>query len=219
MTARYICLEGLEGTSKSTQTKQLAEYLRNKGYKVLETREPGVPLAPLTMTLRGIMLDKQYDDQLTVSAREMISQAIRSIHMEKVVGPALEQYDFIIQDRGLLSGFAYGLACGNEENLLWQLAGAATGRHYRQDILGVYDNIIMLRLDTQEGLNRASTKKEFAAGDAIEAKGVSFMDKVKDNFEYFLNTFPLSDNRVTEVDITGKTIPEVTQEIVMKLGV
>jgi dTMP kinase len=103
-TAKYICFEGTEGSGKSTQTQKLVDYLRSKGYKVLQTKEPGTPLSPLTMELRKIMLDSQYESQLTMTARELISQAIRSIHLERVVIPALSEYDYIIQDRGILSG-------------------------------------------------------------------------------------------------------------------
>ena len=111
--AKYICLEGTEGVGKTTQTRKLVDTLRARGYAVLETKEPGSPHSPLTMTLRGIMLDNQYDSQMTRPAREFISQAIRSIHLEQVIVPNLYKYDFIIQDRGILSGYAYGTACGN----------------------------------------------------------------------------------------------------------
>ena len=111
--ARYICLEGIEGVGKTTQTDLLVKTLRDRGFSVLQTKEPGTPLVPLTMVLRGIMLDNQYDAQMTRPAREFISQAIRSIHLEQLIVPNLDKYDFIIQDRGVLSGYAYGTACGN----------------------------------------------------------------------------------------------------------
>src|SRR5512135_1519125 len=97
--AKYICFEGTEGSFKTTNAVMLAKYLEGKGYKVLLTKEPGTPLSPLTMELRGIMLDAQYESQMTMVAREFISQAIRSIHIEKIILPALQEYDFIIQDR------------------------------------------------------------------------------------------------------------------------
>jgi len=37
----FITLEGPEGSGKSSQLPGLAEFLRNSGYRVVETREPG----------------------------------------------------------------------------------------------------------------------------------------------------------------------------------
>ena len=37
----FIALEGLDGSGKSTQGNIIKEYLLNKGYDVVFTREPG----------------------------------------------------------------------------------------------------------------------------------------------------------------------------------
>ena len=84
--ARYIVLEGTEGVGKTTQTVTLVNYLERQGYSCLQTKEPGTVHSPLTMELRNIMLNAKYDEQLTTSSRELISQAIRSIHLEQVNG-------------------------------------------------------------------------------------------------------------------------------------
>lgn len=215
MKARYICFEGTEGVGKTTQTQKLADYLRAKGYRVLQTKEPGTPLAPLTMLLRGVMLDKQYDAELTAPARELISQAIRSIHMDKVVVPALLTHDFIIQDRGVLSGLAYGSACGNDLDRLISLSEYITenAREHLND--GIYDDIIYLKGDTSEGLKKAlSSKQEFAAGDAMEAKGNSFLQTVSTNMDELAQSF---NSRLIQVD--GKGIDEVFTEILSALKI
>jgi dTMP kinase len=213
--AKYICFEGTEGVGKTTQTQRLVEYLRGKGYKVLQTKEPGTPLAPLTMQLRGIMLDKQYDDQLTAPARELISQAIRSIHLEKVVVPALTQYDYIIQDRGILSGLAYGTACGNHMHDIDRLVTYITASSIHCLPAGLYDAVIYLKGDVAAGLNKAlQSKQEFAAGDAIEAKGSSFLQAVSSNMDEMSKAF---NTHVIQVD--GKTIEGVLSEIVRTLDI
>ena len=38
----FITFEGADGCGKTTQLKLLAEYLTEKGYEVVITREPGV---------------------------------------------------------------------------------------------------------------------------------------------------------------------------------
>lgn len=211
--AKYFCLEGTEGSGKTTHTAKLVKYLQDKGFKVLQTKEPGTPLAPLTMELRGIMLDAKYDSQLTVPAREFISQAIRAIHIEKVIVPALEEYDYIIQDRGILSGFAYGHACGNGHLFLAQLAAEAC-RAAKCDWHDLYDKIIYMRVDPEKGLATAkNAKQEFAAGDAIEAKGNEFMRRVRKDMDEMVHAFPHC-----TIDMEGKTVEENFNEILRNIG-
>lgn len=210
--AKYICFEGTEGSGKTTHCKKLAEYLRAKGFSVLESKEPGTPLAPLTMELRGIMLDAKYEPQMTVAAREFISQAIRSIHIEKVILPALEEYDYIIQDRGILSGFAYGHACGNGHLFLSQLAAEACSSA-KCDWHDLYDKVIYMKVDPTVGLLSAqNAKKEFAAGDAIEAKGSEFMQRVRKDMDEMVHAFPHC-----TINMEGKTVEENFNEILRQL--
>ena len=212
MQAKYICFEGTEGVGKTTQTNNLVQYLEEKGFKVLQTREPGTPLSPLTMKLRGIMLDAQYENEMTVPARELVSQAIRSIHLQNVVKPALDKYDFIIQDRGILSGLAYGTACGNDSDWLNDLACQVN--HVNDNYTDMYDSVIYLTGDVSKGLEIAkNSKQEFEAGDAMEAKGNSFMLKVADNMNEFSKHFNTS-----KICVDGKNIDEVFQEILISLN-
>lgn len=210
-TARYICFEGTEGVGKTTQTQKIVDYLRGKGYKVLQTKEPGTPHSPLTMTLRGIMLDNQYDKEMTRQSRELISQAIRSIHLERVVYPALEQYDFIIQDRGFLSGYAYGTACGNRVDDIFNLQKyLGIG-----DMHGLYDDVILLKGNISKGLDRAlSSKKEFATGDAMESRGTGFLSTAGQNMDEHSRMF---NTRVVDVD--GKSIEQVFADILAALNI
>ena len=211
--AVYICLEGTEGVGKTTQTQKLVDHLRSRGHKVLQTKEPGTAHAPLTLQLRAIMLDKQYDEQLTAPARELVSQAIRSIHIEKVIIPALTEYDYIVQDRGILSGLAYGTACGNDVELLATLANYVITPANGLTAEGVYDCIIYLRGDTSAGLKKAlQAKQEFATGDAMESRGDSFMQAVSSNMDEMSEAF-----NTTAISVDGKNIDEVFQEILRAL--
>jgi len=208
--ARYICLEGTEGVGKTTQTQKLVDFLRSKGYSVLQTKEPGTPLSPLTMQLRAIMLDKQYDAELTAPARELVSQAIRSIHLEKVVQPALSKYDFIVQDRGILSGFSYGTACGNDPDWLQELtAKIVPADMYMNNGKLLYDDVIVLTGNISKGLERAlSSKQEFAAGDAMEARGTSFLNSASVNMINMSKDF-----NANVISVDGKNIDQVFADI------
>lgn len=209
MKARYICFEGTEGVGKTTQTKKLYEYLIGRGYKVLLTKEPGTTHLPITMKLREIMLSNEFDSQLTVKSREYISQAIRNIHIEKLILPSLEKYDFIIQDRGILSGLAYGEACGNDISFLKLL------NSHSCDMYKLYDDVIYLKGNVKDSLSKALTsKKEFESGDAMEGKGLSFMEIVSDNMDIHSKNF-----NTLYVNITDKDIEDVFKEIKMLLKI
>jgi dTMP kinase len=206
--ARYIVLEGTEGVGKTTQTQKLADHLKAKGFKVLVTKEPGTPLSPLTMEMRGLMLDKQYDEEMTVHAREFISQAIRSVHIEKIIRPALENYDYIIQDRGILSGLAYGTACGNDENFLERMSLLHDKYFY-----SLYDAVLYLQGDVSKGLETAlNSKQEFEAGDAMEAKGSDFLTIVKNNMDRQSKRF-----NTVNISVDGKDIETVFNEMLVAL--
>lgn len=211
--AKYFVLEGVEGCGKTTHCKLLAEYLRSKGFRVLETKEPGTPLAPLTMELRKVMLDAKYESQMTPVAREFVSQAIRSIHVEKVIIPALQEYDYIIQDRGILSGLSYGHACGNQHLFLAQLASEVC-KNTGGDWSELYDMVVYLKNDVTKGLEIAKqSKQEFATGDAIEAKGNEFMATVAKDMDRMVNAFPYC-----IINVEGKSVDENFREILRNLN-
>jgi thymidylate kinase len=208
---RYICLEGTEGVGKTTIAGMLVKHLRDAGYAVLDTKEPGTNHLPVTQQLRAIMLDQQYDAQLGRTARELISQSIRAAHIEKLIIPALGNYDFIIQDRGMLSGLAYGEACHNSRELLMTLASVATsgtGKRWNQ----LYDQVILLHGDARSCLKRAQAcKQEFAAGDAMEAKGSDFMLEVARNMRFHHQQNFSGHPRI---DVNDKSIDEVFAAVI-----
>lgn len=204
--ATHICFEGTEGCFKTTNAKALSDYLRAEGNTVLETKEPGSAHLPLTMSLRAIMLDSKYEKEMTRQAREFISQAIRSIHVTHLLRPAMTEYDFIVQDRGMLSGIAYGVACGNSKKEIEQLLSFIYDGKVDE-----YDLIVFLQGDTEAGLKTAvSSKQEFEGGDAMEAKGLSFMKEVEAYFYQLLKTR----KNVVVVNVVNKSREDILSEII-----
>ena len=56
---KLITFEGIEGCGKSTLAKELYEYLKNKNYKVVFTREPGG--GKLGEKIREILLNNELE--------------------------------------------------------------------------------------------------------------------------------------------------------------
>lgn len=186
----YICIEGTEGMGKGTYVDRIIEHYTKNNVSTFLTKEPGVHYSPLTMALREIALDGRYSNEMTVEARELLMQANRSVHLQSHIFPLIEKgnTDLIIQDRGLLSGITYGVACGNkEENIKFLVNMILNGK---TDLYNLYDLIIVLTGDVEAGLNRAlKAKKEFESGDAMENKGASFQKEVSRLFQYYSKDF------------------------------
>jgi dTMP kinase len=101
-----IVFEGGEGAGKSTQAIRLAQYLRDKGLTVLETREPGG--TPLAEDIRNVFKGIPKSGDIPTPRTELLLvMAARAQHVEKIVKPALADGQWIICDRFLDSSYIY----------------------------------------------------------------------------------------------------------------
>jgi dTMP kinase len=120
----FITLEGIDGCGKSTQARLLAKKLRQMGYDVLLTREPGG--TPLGKKLRRILLHP--DSIICPEAELLLYLADRAQHVKTVILPALEDYKIVISERFADSTFAYQAAGrGLPEKTVAALNRAAAG--------------------------------------------------------------------------------------------
>jgi len=100
----FITLEGGEGGGKTTQLNYLAEYLKNKGHKVLTTREPGG--TPEAEKIRNLLVQRQ-SGEWSPMAETLMMFAARVEHIERVIKPALAEGRTVISDRFTDSTYAY----------------------------------------------------------------------------------------------------------------
>ncbi len=103
----FITFEGIEGSGKSTQARLLAEFLKNSGYVVVETREPGG--TPVAERIRDIFLKtpKNTLDSLTPETETSLVLAARSQHVASLIRPALMKGAVVLCDRFSDSTLAY----------------------------------------------------------------------------------------------------------------
>ena len=119
-------LEGPDGAGKSVQAVRLAERLRQRGYPVTFTREPGG--TPLGEQVRAIVLDPA-DTRRGPIADALLFNAARSQHVSDVIRPALERGDVVVCDRYATSTMAYqGYGSGLDREVLAAIAGLRHGR-------------------------------------------------------------------------------------------
>src|SRR5581483_4430225 len=100
----FIALEGGEGAGKTTQARLLAIWLRDQGYDVVTTREPGA--TKIGMRLRAVLLDTAHAG-LSSRAETLLYAADRAEHVAAVITPALDRGAVVVTDRFVDSSLAY----------------------------------------------------------------------------------------------------------------
>jgi dTMP kinase len=102
-----IAVEGIDGTGKSTQVDLLAGYLREKGCKVIQTREPTD--GPYGQKIRQLFVDR---GQCTLEEELELFVEDRRLHVSEVIEPALAKGHIVLTDRYYFSTAAYQGAAG-----------------------------------------------------------------------------------------------------------
>jgi dTMP kinase len=123
---RFITLEGVEGSGKSTQIRHLAEVLTQAGHRVLQTREPGGTAT--AEAIRHILLTTSSHESVTPQAEALLILAARCQHVTHLIRPALRGGTVVLCDRFSDSTFAYQ-GFGRGLDLQWLRAAnkVATG--------------------------------------------------------------------------------------------
>ncbi|HEU5420195.1 MAG TPA: dTMP kinase [Streptosporangiaceae bacterium] len=165
---RLLALEGGEGAGKSTQARLLAIWLRDQGYDVVATHEPGA--TKVGMRLRALLLDTSHAG-LSARAETLMYAADRAEHVASVIAPALERGAIVVTDRYVDSTLAYQGA-GRELPVaeVAELNEWATG--------GLQPDLtFLLDLPAAEGLGRRAR-----SGDRLEAEPAAFHQRVRAGF-------------------------------------
>lgn len=98
---KFITIEGIDGSGKSTFIPVIKEYLESLGETVVLTREPGG--TPLSEQLRKHILE----DNMDITTEALLSFAARKENTEQIIKPALEKNLWVLCDRYTDSTVAY----------------------------------------------------------------------------------------------------------------
>jgi dTMP kinase len=191
----FITFEGLDGCGKSTQMEALAAGLRERGYVVLVTREPGG--TPLGEAIRDLLLDPRHHG-MSSRAEALLYAAARAHLVEQVIRPALEDGQVVLCDRYLDSSLAYqgyGRGLGSDDIITLNV--------WATECL-FPDLTLFLDLDDSVRTGRLA-----AVPDRLEAENEAFHQRVAEGFRELLAVHP---HRIRRVDAQG-TESEVQERV------
>ena len=192
----FITFEGGDGSGKSTQIEKLKDYLENKGFNVVLTREPGG--TKISEDIREIILDSR-NTEMSDMTETLLYAAARAQLVEQVIRPAVERGDMVICDRFVDSSMAYQAYGRGLGDIVWDI---------NKNVVGdcMPDLTILLRLDPEAGMGRISGRKQ----DRIELSSSDFHRRVYEGYLALEKRFP---DRIKGID-ASRGIEEISEEII-----
>ena len=180
--ALFITFEGIEGSGKSTQIRNLSAKLASCGEQVVATREPGG--CQISDAIRGIVLDPAHRDMVP-RAELLLYAAARAQHVAEIIKPALAAGKHVLCDRFFDATTVYqGLGRGLPPETLSAINHFATGSM-------VPDLTLLLDIPAEVGLMRARQRNDSLQLDAesrFEEEDLSFHQRIRTGYLELANS-------------------------------
>ena len=192
----FISIEG-----QTTQSNAIEAALRDFGYTVRRTREPGG--CPISEKIRNLLLDVNNTGMSDIT-EALLYAASRAQHVHQVIKPAIESGEIVLCDRFVDSSVAFQ---GGGREL-----GVALIQQINAPALDgtLPDTTVFLRLDHETALRRRENASEL---DRIESEKASFHARVEAAYDTLIAQDP---ERFIVVDAREK--PEaITEKILSAL--
>ena len=171
MNGKFITFEGPEGSGKTSVIIGVVAYLKEEGYSVLTTREPGG--IKIAEDIRSIILDKD-NVEMDAHAEALLFAASRSQHFNEKILPAMKENKVILCDRFIDSSLAYqGHARGLGIDQVYEINKFAIGDSLPQLTL-------FIDVPPKVGLERVFTN--IRKIDRLDLETLEFHEKVYEGY-------------------------------------
>jgi len=198
----FITLEGPEGSGKTSHIPHLVESLREKGYVIFPTREPGG--TSISEQIRDILHDLK-NAEMHPRTETLLYQAARAQIVEQVIRPRLAAGEIVISDRYFDSTIAYQ-GYGHQQDLseVRALVNYATGGL-------VPDLTILMDIDVEAGLKRKTING--TEWNRLDAYTIEFHQRVRAGYLEMARQEP---KRWVVVDAGGswESVQDALQKVV-----
>ena len=197
----FITFEGLEGSGKSTQAGLLGSRLKEEGYSIVATREPGG--TRIGELIRDITHNKENVD-LTAVGEAYLMAASRAQHVREIIRPALSAGKIVLCDRYIDSSYAYqGYGRELGEEIVMQLNRLAVDG-VLSDLTFLLDVPIKIGIARRNGTNKI---------DRMDLQQEKFYQRVYDGYKIisfkYKNRFRIIDGSIKIEDIAQSIWKEV----------
>ncbi len=199
----FISFEGPDGSGKTTQARLLVEWLRQQGYPVMLTREPGG--TDIGEQIRMVLHDPR-NTEMDARTEILLYSASRAQLVAQCIKPALEAGHIVVSDRYADSTLAYqGYGRGLDLEVLRAITAFATR--------GVLPDLTLyLDVTPEEGLQRR--RAEGREWNRLDAEASEFHHRVRAGYLELASSDP---QRWVIIDAAGP-VEEVQAQIRKVVG-
>ena len=197
MKGKFITLEGIEGSGKSTSLEDIANTLDKKSINYILTKEPGS--GSLGNDLRSLLLSN--DNKISGEVELLLMMADRKNHLDSLVIPNLNNGNWVISDRYLDSTYAY--QGGGRKMDFALIDGLSNSLN-----LPVPDLTILFDLPVEIALERA---KQRANLDRFEKEPLDFHSRIRN---IYISRAKEDSKRIKIVD-SSLSFQEVKDQVVL----
>lgn len=196
-------LEGPDGSGKSTISEIICEKLKEKGFSVVHTREPGG--IEIAEEIRNVILNPK-NTSMDARTEALLYAASRRQHLVEKVVPAVNEGKIVICERFVYSSLAYqGYGRGLGFDDILKINDFAIGEHYP-------DMTIYLDINEEEGLKRIENR---AFKDRLDNESVNFHHLVNEGYKEVLRRF--KDTKVVDATLTVDEVVDKCLELINEL--
>jgi len=196
----FITIEGTDGSGKTTQIRNIEAFLRELGYEVVITRDPGG--TEISESIRKIILDPD-NVKMARTTELLLYYAARAQLANELINPAILEGKIVICDRYIDSTYVYqGFGRGFARETIDKLNDIS--------LSGILPDItFFLDISPEVAMKR---RQNASSLDRIEKEKMDFHMKVYEGYKKLCEMFP---NRIRRIDASKE--PEAVFEDIKKI--
>ncbi|AVQ97572.1 dTMP kinase [Oceanobacillus iheyensis] len=176
----FITFEGGEGAGKTSLLHRISKHLRDQGYDVLATREPGG--IEIAEQIRKVILDPA-NTEMEERTEALLYAASRRQHLIEKVLPALKAGKVVLCDRFIDSSLAYqGHARGLGIDEVFSINQFAI-------VDCMPDLTLFFDIEPNKGLARIAANKD-RERNRLDLENLHFHEQVYDAYHILVKRFP-----------------------------
>lgn len=197
--SKFIVIEGLDGTGKTTQIKILAEYIRNKGEQVEITAEP--TSHPTGKLIREILSGKVPCVPSALAALFYADRIVHNTDTTDGIEKMLSDGKTVISDRYYYSTFAYqGYEAGLE---------SVMRMHFDCKEIRKPDLVLFLTMSPEKCIERITSNRPEQAIEIYE--NTESLTKISERFDTVFNLLRSGEN-IVYIDAYG-SVEQVSKRL------